>query len=384
MNAPLATVSPAMAMEPVADFVPRLPSRIPSLDGLRALSIVMVMLAHTAGTPGSPAWLLKLEHAGNLGVKVFFVISGFLITTLLYKELAATERISLRNFYLRRGFRIFPAFYTYFAVIQVATYLGIIRLQPGDALHAATFTMNYHLDRFWYYNHIWSLSVEEQFYLLWPSLVLLLGARKSLMLAAATLVLSPTARAWQIADMLWHGTFSIRNTAILGRQFECIADALATGCLLAGLYNALGRSPRYLAFLRGGWFVLVPVVGIGGSCGLYLIHPLLYFLIGQTITHVAIALCLDHCVRFSGDAIGHLLNWRPVAFVGVLSYSLYLWQQPFLNVFETVQQAWTCFPLNLVLAVGTALLSYYLVERPFLRWRARFRASTRVPIPRSE
>src|SRR5207244_11910237 len=123
MDTPLATVDRATAMEPIADFVPRLPSRIPSLDGLRAISIVMVMLGHTAGTPGSPAFLFKLEHAGNLGVKVFFVISGFLITTLLFKELEATKRISLRNFYLRRVFRIFPAFYTYFAVILVATSL---------------------------------------------------------------------------------------------------------------------------------------------------------------------------------------------------------------------------------------------------------------------
>ncbi len=253
---------------------------------------------------------------------------------------------------------------------------GAIRLLPGDVAHTATFTMNYHLDRSWYYNHIWSLSVEEQFYLLWPSLVLLLGARRSLAVAAAALILSPACRAWQIMDMLWRESYTVRDAGALARRFECIADALATGCLLAGLYNRLGRSPRYLAFLRSGWFVLVPILGIGGSVGMYLIHPLSYYLIGQTVTHLAIALCLDRYVRFPSGAGGRALNWGPVAFVGVLSYSLYLWQQPFLNTFEPADRAWTRFPANLALAVGAALLSYYLVERPFLRWRTALRGNT--------
>lgn len=159
--------------------------RIPSLDGLRGISILMVLLGHLAGTRGFPL----SAAAGNrtavaaIGVHVFFVISGFLITGLLLAELAATDRIRLSRFYFRRTLRIFPPYYALIASLVLAQALGFLSLAPGDVLHALTYTSNYDAGRSWSIGHTWSLGVEEQFYLLWPACLVLLGARRALVAA---------------------------------------------------------------------------------------------------------------------------------------------------------------------------------------------------------
>src|ERR1043165_9188319 len=110
--------------------------RIPSLDGLRAVAILMVCLSRLAQTKGSP--LHNFSSFGNLGVRVFFVISGFLITRLLLEELDRSGSISLKSFYFRRTLRIFPAMWFYMLVVLCFQAAGILRLQAGDALRAFT------------------------------------------------------------------------------------------------------------------------------------------------------------------------------------------------------------------------------------------------------
>jgi peptidoglycan/LPS O-acetylase OafA/YrhL len=348
------------------DFAPRLPARIPSLDGLRAVSISLVILAHVAGSLNLPGPLRHLDHLGNLGVKVFFVISGFLISTLLFKECHATGHVSIKDFYVRRIFRIFPAFYVYYLVIVTAAVGGYISLKPGDAWHAATFTMNYHHDRAWYLNHTWSLSVEEQFYLIWPAMILLAGPRRAIFIAFLTIFLSPLARAYMIF-------VQSSSDSALTREFQAVADALATGCVLAGVYNWLGRRASYLAFLESRVFLLVPIVCLAAPLGLFMVNASLYYLFGQTIVHIAIALCIDRCLRFPRDRFGVLINSRPFVFVGALSYSLYLWQEPFLNPSSTAATKFTSFPLNVLVTLLAAIASFYLVEKPFLALRTSFR-----------
>ena len=120
-----------------------------------------------------------IDH-GRLGVQIFFVISGFLITSLLLREKESTGSISLKLFYARRTLRIFPAFYLFFITIAVLSYLRLIELPRYDLLHAATYTMNYSGNGTWWMGHLWSLSVEEQFYFVWPSLMFLIGTRNAL------------------------------------------------------------------------------------------------------------------------------------------------------------------------------------------------------------
>ena len=211
-------------------WAPSLPSRIPSLDGLRAISILAVVVGHGVPIFGIQSHLMG--HLGNFGVRVFFLISGFLITTLLLKEWDATGGISIKNFYIRRALRIFPAFYVYVGVVGVLAALGLIELYKGDMMHALTYTMNYHMKRAWYLNHIWSLAVEEQFYLLWPAALMLAGPRRGRMGVAAVLFLAPLIR------LVMYFGFDASYTALM-RHFQAVSDALATGCVWASQANTM-------------------------------------------------------------------------------------------------------------------------------------------------
>ena len=156
-------------------------SRLPSLDGLRAISIFLVLLGHAGGTHGLVRLDLGIGDYAHLGVVVFFVISGFLITRLLLSEHAKKGQVSLQRFYTRRALRLFPASYTYIACITLLWLSGILHLEPRDLWHAVTYTVNYLPGRTWQVGHLWSLSVEEQFYLLFPVLLILLCRPKVLL-----------------------------------------------------------------------------------------------------------------------------------------------------------------------------------------------------------
>lgn len=211
-----------------AKSAPNLPTKIPSLDGLRALAISLVIVAHGVETWGAPRSLQPLRHVGNLGVRVFFVISGFLITTLLLREMGAHQSVSLRNFYARRSLRILPAFLIFVAVIHALATLGIVNSPPGDTIRALTFTMNYRDDKSWPLNHIWSLSVEEQFYLLWGVLFVLISQRRVKLAVIPLAVLPLGIRCAYLFGALHHS-----NPVAPARQFECLVDAIAAGTLLA-------------------------------------------------------------------------------------------------------------------------------------------------------
>jgi len=331
-------------------------ARIPSLDGLRALSISFVLLAHA--TASLPA-LHGASALSAFGVRVFFVISGYLITSLLIKEEQKTGTISLRHFYLRRTLRIFPPFYLFVVVVTLGAAVGWFSVERLDVLAALTYTTNYHQERGWDLGHAWSLAVEEQFYLLWPFLVKYLGSAKASRVAIATVVAAPLLR---IGLLMFAPSF--RDG--IGYTFPTVADAIATGCLLACYAPRLAAMPRVVAFLQRPAFWWIPVIALAAKFGP---SAKLDCLLWQSVSNFGIALLIWRVVNLPGDWAGRLLNARPVVFVGVLSYSLYLWQQPFLSPHSTLAVA--RFPLNLAIAFTLALASYHLIERPALRLRAR-------------
>lgn len=336
--------------------------RIPCLDGLRALSIIAVAFAHLYGTSGFPShdWMLGLGDLGNLGVRVFFVISGFLITFLLLKESDRNGKISLRDFYKRRIIRIFPAFYIYLLVVAVLAVVGIVPLMWSDFSYAATYLINFVEKKSWAVGHLWSLSVEEQFYLLWPPVIVLLGWRRSTEVVVGALFAVPLLRiGWPylLPD----------SSAIITKAFPTVFDAIASGCVLACLRDRLMAWKAYGRFADSWMFFAVPVAILVSNA--LASHTRPDYLVGQTVRNVGIALCLDWCLRFPDSAVGRVLNFRPVVWLGTLSYSFYLWQQLFLN--RRSDAIWCAFPLNLVMAFLAALASFYLVERPFLKLRSR-------------
>lgn len=353
--------------EPVAATT-RQDKRLPSLDGLRAVSISMVLFHHLLGPRGfaNIPWLYALGNWGNMGVRMFFVLSGFLITTLLLEEHQAKGRISLRQFYLRRAFRILPASYAYIAAVCILAACNIVIVNGTGIVMAVTYVMNYreviapHAVTAGL-GHLWSLAVEEQFYMFWPLVFCVAGPKRGMWCAATILLLVPCAR---------YLTAKCGHTYVgMYYMFHTVADALATGCLLAGTRNWLARMPAYRWFITSRAFIIVPI-----AAGCIVVWGNRYsgamFVVGIGALNSLIALCIDRVLRVPRDISGRLLNWGPIVWVGQVSYSLYLWQQLFL-VYGLAHPYGT-FPLSLVLTGVAACGSYYLIERPFLLLRRRF------------
>lgn len=351
---------------PRPDWVEK--GRIPCLDGLRAISILLVLGFHASGTEGFPSseWLRSLLRHGGVGVDVFFVISGFLITLLLFREQDRTGRISLCKFYIRRSLRILPAMFAYLAFVALLQAMGIASLSTIDWVVALTYTANFH-GTFSHgaqpIEHLWSLSVEEHFYLIWPPILVLLGTKRARPMLVAVVLASPAIRM-----ALWYFT---QHRVDLSRVTPSRLDTIAMGCLLA----VVCREPRAQSLLRrlGDHSGLVVV----GSLGCVIISESVLsrsgnyqILFAQTVMALALATIIAACVYGERTLLGWLLENRILAMIGIISYSLYLWQQPFLwSSGDWVGSRW---PLNICLTVLTASLSYWVVERPFLTLKSRF------------
>lgn len=310
--------------------------RIPSLDGLRALAIGLVLVEHSGCT-----WL---PHAGTFGVQLFFVISGYLITRLLLEEREKHGRINLRAFYLRRCFRIFPAAFAYIAVVSA--------FSPSarrDIVWAVTYLMSYCQHPSIFVAHLWSLSVEEQFYLLWPLALVLCFSRRASVVWGAVAV---AAVARLAGAALWPG-----ESWLLYRCFPCVADSLAAGCLLAICEKQLarrwhpGKASAALLPVAAYWTALV-----------------LWGHESSVIAWGLIPMLLAGFVYAAVRCAPRVLNNRAAYAVGALSYSLYLWQQPFV-IGPRVPAYLTFF----FLAVSSGA-SYLLVEQPMIALGRRLAA----------
>lgn len=344
---------------------------IPSLDGLRAVSIGIVILSHTkALLPAAVAnsGLFRYVIGGGLhGVQVFFVISGYLITTLLVREYDRTGVISLKHFYARRSLRIFPPFYLYLAVLGVFWLAGVVPEDPPSFWAAATYTIVYlPQPRGWFVLHAWSLSIEEQFYVLWPIALLLAHRRgKSIQLALFVLAAMPLVRA---AMFFAAGLRSGAPPHAIVTSSSI--DTLTIGCLLALVSRRTWWERFQRRFIRAwtvaGMLVLglvaVPYLSTKLTSG---IAALCLAALGATLTALSIGAILIYVVENSGSLVGRVLNLWLLRHLGVISYSLYLWQQ-FFTAEDRPAKLYSY--LFMLLA---AELSFWLVERPIMRLRAR-------------
>lgn len=352
-------------------------ARIPSLDGLRAVAIAFVVFAHAIsqwpyGWPGHVI-MGRLENVGRFGVSIFFVISGFLITTLLLREEETAGRINLRQFYLRRTFRILLPFYAFLGVVAVMAALRIIVCGPRDLLVAAAFLNNYLFTGNVWVGHSWSLAVEEQFYLTWPIFLVWLGRRRATWLAIGVVLASPMARALTyIYIPQSHGKISL--------MLHTRADVLMMGCLSALLFRnpkfqaALARIDRFRPEFVAPVFLLV----VSPLMTARLAHRYT-MLFGFSLEAAFITLGLLWAIRHPHRGPAWVLNWAPVRYVGVISYSLYLWQQVFLFPLNTTVTG--RFPINLLCCFAMAILSFHLIERPSLRLRERLTGDRRPAGP---
>jgi len=314
--------------------------RIPSLDGLRAISITLVILSHLV--KWKHVSLARAETYGELGVNIFFVLSGYLITNLLLREYERTSTISLREFYIRRAFRIFPAAFVFLAVV-IPLYWHQMRWYHIAA--ALFYVANMDLSRPWIFGHLWSLSIEEQFYLLWPFAVKKWRRHATAILLCVFLA-TPVFRAALYA-------FKVQN-GLVG-SLPVFADELAVGCLLAIFALRLPKISGYLALAMVATMILVPwFPATSATRSLFMLFVL------RPLQQLSIAGVVLHVIQVPYRA----LNWQPIAWLGKISYSLYLWQELFCSNASLHWGYGLAVP-----ALVCACLSYYLVERPLLRLR---------------
>lgn len=340
-----------------------------SLDGLRCLSIVPVIWHHSTPYPLPGFW-----GRGPAGVDLFFCISGFLITTLLLREKAKQGRINLRNFYLRRGLRIFPLYYLTLLghLIFVLLLLPANHPSGGHFWGALPFYMTFTAN--WFVNlalpfpmifsFAWSLCVEEQFYAFWPGLVSVL--RRTGALVAMSLLLG--------VDLLLQRGWPVQLAAD-GVAFR-IATSLATPIGLGAILALLLDSPR-------GFAVLWRLLGHPSSA-LVSFVALLACLINPNPLGIgyqlALAALVGSCVIQERHALRAMLTARPIVYVGQISYGLYLLHPGVIGLVHVVlpqyrHQALVVFAVTLPLALALAGLSHRFLEAPLQRYRERFQAT---------
>lgn len=344
----------------------------PALDGLRAISIILVLIEHAhLLLPTRAAFLV----GGFLGVDVFFVISGFLITSLLLEEREKFGRVSFRKFYLRRALRLLPALagvlVTACLLAAVLGSLSFVGLSPFRLLSIVAYFMNwvraFESPQPWLLGHFWSLSVEEQFYSIWPALLLLLlyfkrSERTVILVVAAGIVISFAMK----AILFLNGAGQQR--IIFGSDTR--AEPILMGCLLALLlhWNVL---PRFFfqhtgqlaigGLIVGFLFVLFAAQDFAG----------MYFggfsLFAISATAIILQIALEPLAALTRGLRNPWLVW-----IGKRSYGIYLWHWPIFKLAKAGSRGpWVFIPLALVATFIIATASYRYIESPFLRLKQR-------------
>jgi len=353
--------------------------KIRSLNGWRALAIGMVMVYHCIYTKGFPLekipyWGRFLFDQGILGVRIFFVISGFLITYLLLKEGNKTNAVSLRNFYIRRCLRIMPLYFSYLGILACLSILGLYSDSFNSWFGALTFTRNIFGTGGSATGHYWSLAIEEQFYLVWPVLIALLALWKkrgtATWMLAGVILICPLVRAL--------GFNSHENGLVLGKllgsgSIFAYADSLAVGCL--GAIFAVNKTlPDKAPF----WASIMSVAIIfGGAVWLYYDaeRKTIIDSIIPTLQAVAIMGAMWCSIVNDRSIMYWFLNLKFVNWIGLISYSLYVWQQIFTSVHAgPILSKWFVYDWRIwwIMAMFAAVVSYYCIERPILRFKDKF------------
>jgi peptidoglycan/LPS O-acetylase OafA/YrhL len=322
-------------------------ARFPLLDGIRALAIAFVIVGHLNYFSNRHSLGVML---GSFGVSIFFVLSGYLITRSMLFEERRFGQLSLKRFYFRRALRIFPAFYAFLIVLGALSILGIEE-QPDRQTWIASASYFRNFTGFgWETGHLWSLALEEQFYLLWPVTFILIRRRRLASIGVAV-ALSIAWRAVWIAGL--HGApLVVEDPGGLHWRPDLRLDTfLIGGAFAIADWNWVKRVPPELAAaLLLFWHPL--------AIEFRLLQP-----VESAVTAFLIATLIAWLVANPGGAAGRALSHPYAVLGGTLSYSIYLWQQLFFGS----NAGWWSFPGIAV----TAFASYTLIERPFLRLRDR-------------
>ncbi|MEO1136911.1 MAG: acyltransferase [Pseudomonadota bacterium] len=349
-------------------------SHFRGLDGLRAIAIIAVVWHHTLRPDNLPMFV-----RGFAGVDLFFVLSGFLIATLLIREKARFGRVSLRNFWARRFLRLMPAYY----LLLFGMLAAYLVLKPDDP-DTARLVNGFHIYALylsnWFHpgaNNLgitWSLATEEQFYLIWPFVFAFFRPSAAAAFWVAALFIN---------QLINFGVLDASIDQIFGdgaANGPEILDTTFTPILLGvGLAHLLSQKRGFEAAAKIAGFRYAPWVFAGILLVLFNIPAQDISGIIRLSMHLAMTAWIASIVMAPRSGVTSALSWRPVAFIGAISYGMYLYHMWCVHIVRVVSQkiglpaAWTEFPLTLMLTMAVSAASFYLYEKRFLDWRKRFR-----------
>lgn len=357
--------------------------RIASLDGWRAVAIAIVLLEHARSTRGFPEGIdtafAALWH-GPFGVRLFFVVSGYLITYLLLREREAFGRIDLKLFYARRIVRIAPVYFLYLGVLAGLAALGLHHESRGSWLGSLLFLRNMIGRGDSATVHLWSLAVEEQFYLVWPVLLMAVGvlSRRLLpwALVAGSLSLAVASRAIECGT-----PYDVCARLTGTKSLAANADALGIGCALGMLrWRGIRPGREWLTPLALGAGVGILVLGLARLA--WDAGPLAAAM--PTATALLAGTMIYATTFLRAGPVWASLNNAAVRRLGLWSYSIYIWHFAFLYTYsqmafrDSVLFDWRLWWIPALLV---SIASYELFERPILRLRDRFRPVGRSGAP---
>lgn len=351
---------------------------LPGLDGVRALAVLGVLLYHAD---------LDWMPGGFLGVDVFFVLSGFLITTLIVEEMDRRGRLDFKQFYIRRARRLLPALFLMLAVVAAAA--AFIYRDAAPAVRADGLASLFYVTNWWYIvadqsyfefvgrpallKHLWSLAVEEQFYLVWPAVVFVLMRWRG---RRAVLI---TALVGAVASTVWMGILAVSNgypeLADPSRAYFG-SDSHIMGLLLGAALAIVWRPGRLRTNLTPGAQGIITGVGVLALLAVIWtfwqvgeFSSALYR--GGFLLLAAVVCVLIAAASHPGAPFGRLLGAQPMRYIGQRSYGLYLWHWPIFMVtrpdLDIPLDGLANFALRMGLTFGIAELSYRYVEVPIRR-----------------
>jgi peptidoglycan/LPS O-acetylase OafA/YrhL len=339
----------------------------PGLDGWRGLAILGVILSHSTGFLFSPEEKQNLLYRGFIlgsnGVDLFFAISGFLICSKLLEGEAATNGIRLFDFYKKRIFRILPLYLTYLLFLLTLNVFSLLEIPQNQIFVSFIFLQNYQIPAdAWHYAlaHFWSLAVEEHFYLIFPIFLLLLPKNR-LPQIVACVCLAALIAVWRFIDFRYHFLDSVLPNLAFFMRSDVRMDAILFGCIAALLF----AYPRARPLLEKAFSL--PIWG-PMFLGIFLVFAIFELPFSLSIKGASAALLILCTVLQPRFFL--FLEWAPLKWIGVMSYSLYVWNSFFLwpSYLQPVSVFGICqkFPLNFFCLFLVAYLSYCYIERPMI------------------
>jgi peptidoglycan/LPS O-acetylase OafA/YrhL len=362
-------------------------SRLPQLDVLRAVAILIVLLVHVpCNLEGVSPWFRSgyevIVRGGWVGVDLFFVLSGFLISSLLFKEQLQYGTINFKRFFLRRGLKIYPSFYFLF-FLTIAVFLIGGRSMKGRAIIDELFFLQNYGPYLWY--HCWSLAIEEHFYIFLPIALILAikwnpdKQRPFAILPTVFCIIGVGVIGLRILILLYGVRLGIyNNTDNLFAHTHARIDSLLFGVLLS-YYSHYNRRALELVLNKSPFVLLAIAILLLAPPFLLDQHSFFILSIGFSLNYLGLGIILLLCLRYLPSAISRG-SWlyASVAYIGTFSYSIYLWHAPFtLWGVGWLRGVWPSPPFHVVLPfylLGSLLLGIVaskIIELPILRLRDR-------------